>query len=140
MKPHYEGEMMFPAKSRGDFLLRHSPARREFFLKKLAPPGRYPFEGGTPLGRYPLGVGKIFSRGTFTASAVGAGCWRLGQGGSHINEGEAGQRDRLEVDEGLGIPCGRRLAVEERVQRNIAGNRIEGAVPIVLLGGGVRGL
>lgn len=129
MKPHYEGEMMFPAKSRGDFLLRHSPARREFFLKKLAPPGRYP-----------LGVGKIFSRGTFTAAAVGAGCWRLGQGGSHINEGEAGQRDRLEVDEGLGIPCGRRLAVEERVQRNIAGNRIEGAVPIVLLGGGVRGL
>lgn len=139
MKPHYEGEMMFPAKSRGDFLLRHSPARREFFLKKLAPPGRYPF-GEVPPGCGTPWVLEEFFKGYLHRICGGAGCWRLGQGGSHINEGETGQRDRLEVDQGLGIPCGRRLAVEERVQRNIAGNRIEGAVPIVLLGGRVRGL
>ena len=46
-------------------------------------------------------------------------------GGSDVQEPQAGDADRLEINERAAVPCGGCLAVEERVQRNRLRDEVE---------------
>src|SRR5699024_10613343 len=73
-------------------------------------------------------------------AGVGADGWASapthrsgGLGGADVDEAEPGQRDGLEVHQRRGVPGGRRLAVEQRVQRDLLGEEVEQLAPGGLL-------
>src|SRR5699024_12121654 len=105
---------------------------------------------GRASGRRPIGRTRWDTRSAVTGrwggTGVGVGAGGGGRprrggsgglGGADVDEAEAGQRDRLEVHEGGGIPGGRRVAVEQRVQRHLVGEQVEQLPPGLLLLGGV---
>src|SRR5690625_2298294 len=55
-------------------------------------------------------------------------CWELACQ-ADVHEGQPGQRDRLEAGELIGAPGRGNLAVEQRVERDLAGDRVVGVVP-----------
>src|SRR5690606_3310185 len=50
-----------------------------------------------------------------------------------IEEGQAGGRNRGEVFELVGIPGGRQLAMQQRIERDFLGEEVHGLIPLFLL-------